>query len=29
MTDGYIVYELLYYDSEYIKQIDDTSGAVV
>ena len=28
-AEGYIVYELVYYASEYIKQIDDTLGAVV
>jgi hypothetical protein len=29
MVDGYIVYDSFYYASEYIKQIDDTPGAVV
>jgi hypothetical protein len=29
MAEGYIVYESFYYASEYIKQIDDTTGAVV
>jgi hypothetical protein len=27
--EGYIVYNLFYYSSEYIRQIDDTAGAVV
>jgi hypothetical protein len=29
MAEGYIVYESLYYVSEYIKEIDDTPGVVV
>jgi hypothetical protein len=29
MEKGYILYELFYYASEYIKKIEDTPGAVV
>ena len=29
MAKGYILYELFYYASEYIKQIDKTPGAVI
>ena len=29
MADGYIVYESFYYESEYIKQIDDTPRVVI
>jgi hypothetical protein len=29
MAEGYIVYESFYYVSEYIKQIDDISGAII
>ena len=29
MEEGYIVYESIYYESEYIKQIKDTPGRVV
>jgi hypothetical protein len=29
MTKGYILYESFYYASEYIKQIDNTPGAVI
>ena len=29
MAEAYIVYELFYYASEYIKQIDDMPGAVI
>ena len=28
-VEGYVVYDSLYYSSEYIKQIDDTPRAVV
>ena len=29
MVEGYVIYELFYYASEYIKKIDDTIGEVV
>jgi hypothetical protein len=29
MAEGYIVYKSFYYASEYIKQIDDTTGVVI
>ena len=29
MAEGYILYEYLYYASEYIKQIDNRKGAVI
>ena len=29
MVEGYIVYQLFYCASEYIKKIDDTQGVVV
>jgi hypothetical protein len=29
MGDGYIVYELVYYSSDYIKKIDDTPREVI
>ena len=29
MVEGYIVYKLFYYASEYIRKIDDTLGELV
>ena len=29
MEEGYILYEYFYYDSEYIKQIENRLGAVI
>ena len=29
MVEGYIVYELFYYASEYIKKINDTLGMII